>query len=334
MMLCEMNSLISVIVPVYKVEEYLDECVQSLVDQTYSNLEIILVDDGSPDQSPQMCDEWARKDGRVRVVHKSNGGLSSARNAGLDIAQGDYISFIDSDDYVDKLMYEKLYEGVRKYPNVGISSIKFLRLTNGKVEPYNKMWDDQEEVLVKSEDFGVFTLLQKSCHASTNKLYRADLLKNVRFRVGKTNEDTLFMFDLSKEVQNKKVDMLELPYYAYYYRMHEGSICNNCTVPVEVAIIENLSQIIRESSDDRIKSAAVYMKNRTSFFLCTLLAQWRNKTLYDRYFDHYRSNLKNVRYSDVRNPKFDSANLKYAFWMIKYSPFLYNLFCRLKGANG
>ena len=92
--------LISVIVPVYKVEEYLDKCVESIVDQTYRNLEIILVDDGSPDNCPKMCDEWAKKDKRIKVIHKENGGLSDARNAGIDIAKGEYITFIDSDDTV------------------------------------------------------------------------------------------------------------------------------------------------------------------------------------------------------------------------------------------
>lgn len=96
----EKNPKITVIIPVYKVEEYLDKCVQSVVEQTYKNLEIILVDDGSPDNCPKMCDEWAKKDERIKVIHKENGGLSSARNAGLDIATGDYITFLDSDDFM------------------------------------------------------------------------------------------------------------------------------------------------------------------------------------------------------------------------------------------
>ena len=96
----KLNSLVSVIVPIYKVEDYLDECVKSIVDQTYKNIEIILVDDGSPDHCPQKCDKWAKKDLRIRVVHKQNGGLSSARNAGLDVAKGEYIAFVDSDDFI------------------------------------------------------------------------------------------------------------------------------------------------------------------------------------------------------------------------------------------
>ena len=104
------DELITVIVPVYKVEKYLDRCVQSIVDQTYTNLEIILVDDGSPDNCPKMCDEWAKKDKRIKVIHKQNGGLSDARNAGLEKAKGKYVGFVDSDDYISPIMYEKLYK--------------------------------------------------------------------------------------------------------------------------------------------------------------------------------------------------------------------------------
>ena len=95
-----MNDLISVIVPIYKVEKYLQKCVDSILAQTYSNLEIILVDDGSPDRCGELCDEYAEKDGRIRVIHKKNGGLSDARNAGIDVAAGKYLAFVDSDDYI------------------------------------------------------------------------------------------------------------------------------------------------------------------------------------------------------------------------------------------
>ena len=104
------NPKISVIVPVYKVEAYLDKCVRSIMDQTYRNLEIILVDDGSPDDCPAMCDAWAEKDSRIRVIHKENGGLSDARNAGMAVATGEYIGFIDSDDYIAPDMYRLLLE--------------------------------------------------------------------------------------------------------------------------------------------------------------------------------------------------------------------------------
>ena len=108
------NPLISVVIPIYKVEKYLCECVDSVINQTYTNLEIILVDDGSPDNCPAICDDYASKDSRIKVIHKENGGQSSARNAGIKIAKGEYISFIDSDDYVSPVYIEQLYSTLKR----------------------------------------------------------------------------------------------------------------------------------------------------------------------------------------------------------------------------
>lgn len=102
-----MKEYVSIVVPVYKVEQYLDRCVNSIICQTYKKLEIILVDDGSPDECPKMCEKWAKKDSRVKVIHKKNGGLSDARNKGIDIATGEYLLFVDSDDYLELDACEK-----------------------------------------------------------------------------------------------------------------------------------------------------------------------------------------------------------------------------------
>ena len=106
---------VSVIVPVYKVEKFLDRCVESLVGQTLEDIEIILVDDGSPDECPRLCDEWANRDDRIKVVHKANGGLGFARNSGIEVATGEFIGFVDSDDYVDPKMYETLYRAATEH---------------------------------------------------------------------------------------------------------------------------------------------------------------------------------------------------------------------------
>lgn len=111
-----MNNLkVSVVIPVYKVESYLDRCVESIVSQIYQNLEIILVDDGSPDKCPEMCDAWAQKDSRIKVVHKKNGGLGDARNAGLDVATGDLIGFVDSDDWCEPSMYQRMVDSYNEH---------------------------------------------------------------------------------------------------------------------------------------------------------------------------------------------------------------------------
>ena len=121
--------LISIIVPVYKVEKYLDKCVQSIVDQTYQNLEIILVDDGSPDNCGAMCDVWAKKDSRIKVIHKENGGLSDARNAGIKAASGEYIFLLDGDDYILKNAIELMYKGVTEN-NADIAICNYKKVTS------------------------------------------------------------------------------------------------------------------------------------------------------------------------------------------------------------
>ena len=129
-----MNPLISVIVPVYKVEQYLDECVQSIRKQTYTNLEIILVDDGSPDRCPEMCDDYAKQDSRIKVIHKNNGGLSSARNAGLEVMSGDYFGFVDSDDYIENQMYEILLKHIDESTQISSCCIYQIEET-GNISP-------------------------------------------------------------------------------------------------------------------------------------------------------------------------------------------------------
>ncbi|MBQ8658549.1 MAG: glycosyltransferase family 2 protein [Clostridia bacterium] len=141
---------ISVIIPVYNVEIYLDECVGSVVEQTYHNLEIILVDDGSPDGCPQRCDQWAKLDSRIRVVHKENGGVSTARNQGLDIATGEYVYFLDSDDWLEKNTMEKLV-GVLKRDNVDCVGFSFLKeFDNRSQRENNVLW---EEKTYRNEEF-------------------------------------------------------------------------------------------------------------------------------------------------------------------------------------
>ncbi|MBA1325633.1 glycosyltransferase [Enterococcus faecium] len=127
----------SIIVPVYKVEKYLRKCVDSILAQTFTDFEVILVDDGSPDNSGKICDEYAEKDNRVRVIHKENGGLSSARNAGIDVARGKYLGFVDSDDYIDEDMYEILYENL-KIHDADISSVELIPFYGGRYKEKNK----------------------------------------------------------------------------------------------------------------------------------------------------------------------------------------------------
>lgn len=211
-----MSDKISVIIPIYKVEKYLEKCVNSVMQQTYQNLEIILVDDGSPDNCPQICDELAKKDGRIKVIHKENGGLSSARNAGLDIAQGEYISFIDSDDYVDEHFIEKLYHRIVQ-DNSDMAFCTFVRVDENENPIYSK--NNTNNDIITPEQFwklGIGKNLWEVYVVSWNKLYKSEIWKNLRFPFGKCNEDEFVIKDVI--AQCKKISVLSDALYYYLTR--------------------------------------------------------------------------------------------------------------------
>lgn len=188
---------ISVIVPVYKTEGLLDRCVESIVGQTYKNLEIILVDDGSPDNCPAMCDGWAEKDSRIRVIHKENGGVSSARNAALDIATGDYIGFVDSDDWIEPEMYSSLIQKISESgKNIALCSYYAVEISG---ERYECRCVVDKEVLDK-DDYFRFIVLGGDGGYIWNRLYDADILKEVRFDEDIWySEDLLFNFKTAQK---------------------------------------------------------------------------------------------------------------------------------------
>ena len=210
--------LISVIVPVYKVQEYLNQCVSSIVNQTYQNLEIILVDDGSPDHCPAMCDEWAEKDPRILVIHKENGGLSDARNAGLDVASGEYIAFVDSDDWIAPDMYERLYQrltedhsdmaacGVEMVWEAGTGSRMLTRPGSRVLEREEAMRAIIEESWLKQPVW--------------YKLYKTALVRDIPFPIGKCHEDVFWSYQAVGAAN--RVSVFDSP--CYFYRQRSNSI--------------------------------------------------------------------------------------------------------------
>lgn len=212
------NKKVSVIVPVYNMEKYLSRCVDSILAQTYANLEVILVDDGSKDSSPAICDKYAERDGRIKVVHKENGGLSSARNAGLDVASGDYIGFVDSDDYISSDMYSQL---CRRLDNSDceIANVMYVRADeNGKTTPSKVPHNTDKEI--SSEQFARELMLHTGDVSVCTKLFKSELFNNIRFPEGKLNEDLLFILDVLGRV--KKIAFVA--YVGYFYFTRSGSI--------------------------------------------------------------------------------------------------------------
>lgn len=212
------NDLLSVIIPIYKVQPYLDRCVQSVVDQTYTNLEIILVDDGSPDRCPAMCDVWAEKDCRVKVVHKINGGLSDARNAGMSIATGEYIAFVDSDDWLAPEMFERLHAAMRQ-DGSSIAACSVMMV-----------WEDQTPdrlLTVRNNMILNRTMAQRSLLRDSllkqpvwYKVYRREIIENICFEVGKYHEDVFWSYQAIGRAECVSI----IDYVGYYYTQRTGSI--------------------------------------------------------------------------------------------------------------
>ena len=212
-----MDPLISIIVPVYNVEQYLDKCITSIVKQTYSNIEIILVNDGSTDNSERICYDWEKKDFRIRVISKKNGGLSSARNVGIDNAHGDYIGFVDSDDYITLDMYQVLYENMETTES-DLSMCGLFDVFNGKIRSVNA--DAKPFVVSAKEAIKIVFEATITSVTAVNKLYKKTLFDRVRYPEGKIAEDAFVIFDVINQCNR----IVITPEQKYYYIHRNDSI--------------------------------------------------------------------------------------------------------------
>lgn len=207
---------ISVIVPVYKVEPYLRKCLDSIVGQTYRNLEIILVDDGSPDNCGEICDEYAERDERIRVIHKKNGGLSSARNAGLKLATGLYIGFVDSDDWIESDMYEYLLKGAQRSG----SDITMCSFSSDTKTSSQKVGYRSEQLLNNSSAMWELLKDAETSNNVWNKLFRRELIEGIFFPEGRVYEDISVMYRLYERTRT----VLVRPEIKYHYLCNPAGI--------------------------------------------------------------------------------------------------------------
>lgn len=214
---------ISVIIPVYKVEPYLDACVSSVVGQTFSDLEILLVDDGSPDRCPELCDAWAKKDPRVRVIHQENGGLSAARNTGIEAATGEFLAFVDSDDMLEPDALRRAWEAQQAcQADLVIFNLVYVDEHNHPL-PAPDFSGFRDEILTADEVWQrYFALAEQKIYyvVAWNKLYRRELFKTLRYAPGKRYEDQFLLPGLL--AQCKTVACLR--YVGYRYAQRGGSI--------------------------------------------------------------------------------------------------------------
>ena len=238
-----MEDKISVIIPVYKVEQYLHRCINSVINQTYKNLEIILVDDGSPDNSGEICEELAQKDSRIKVYHKDNGGLSDARNYGTGKSNGDYITFIDSDDYIAPNYLEYLYNLLRKN-NADISCC-CMQVTEDDTTEFSVNHSIPAEQLLTGCEacVGLLGELYMVLVTACGKLYKSDIVKKYPFPVGKKHED-------------------EATTCKYYYESEKVVIGNQCLY----AYYQNGSSITHTKGSKLNLDAIWALEHRANFF--------------------------------------------------------------------
>lgn len=228
-----MNPKLSVIIPVYRAERFLKRCLDSIVNQTYKNLEIILVDDGSPDKSGEICDAYEKKDRRIRVLHQENKGSSAARNTGLDMASGDYIGFVDSDDYINERMYEVLLSNCLIFD----AEVSVCRLARFEGEAAHIEFKRSDKTSVFSAHEALINMHGRDGQVYTipcNKLYRKDLFEGLRYPLNKINEDEFLTY---KVMDNAKRIVLTEE-VLYYYFLNPCSITRNANYLTNSDIFE------------------------------------------------------------------------------------------------
>ena len=254
-----MNPIISIVVPIYNVEKYLPQCIDSILNQSFKDFELILVDDGSTDNCLKICEDYKKLDKRVIVIHKENGGLSSARNAGIKVSRGKYIAFIDSDDFIHKDMYKVLYNNL-KNNNLDISICNYTRVNENsllndnesnklsKISKYNNIEALNE---LYTDNRLIFTVVW-------NKLYRRDIFENIVFDYGKSDEDEFIIH----KILYKGLNIGYVDKDLYFYRIREDSITGSVFNIKRLDKLEALSNRIKFFKDiDQVELYDKAVKN-------------------------------------------------------------------------
>ena len=309
---------ISIIVPVYNVEKYLRKCVDSILNQTFKDFELILVDDGSIDTSGKICDEYNLKDNRIKAIHKENGGLSSARNAGLDIAQGEYIGFVDSDDWVELDMYEELYKICKENDtDVGIVGINYggasEKKKSKKIEIYSNKLILDDLVYNKGKEI---------TWPAWNKLWLKKVIGESRFKEGRIYEDGLFLYSLSSKI--KKVAKID--YEAYNYRMDNESITRSKISKKQVDFLYNTLDIYKFLPSPYKEEMFIRDLIRyTEYILLEMIKQKNiNKDIIKEIKKFYNDNFKMVKKENKL-----SGFLKWKLFVLSKYPKIYILLKKL-----
>lgn len=305
---------ITVIVPIYKVEPYLRRCIDSVINQTYSNLEIILVNDGSPDNCGKICDEYLQKDSRVKVIHQENQGLSMARNNGMSITTGAYVGFVDSDDYLAPEMYEVMLNHMLKFD---------LQVVECSIRESGKIFYEQDidAVFIQDIDEALERSVISGFNSVINKLYSYDLIKDIPFIQGKIYEDILFTSEIWE-----RIDKIGLTPMAFYINPEEGESIQRSAYNHQK--IEGLWVI--NDAVNSLRRLAKKQKSRdvvTKIFMKTLMFHFHS-LLENKDLDPKKTNLKKMRRLIKDNSKIKFTTIY--FTLINILPLgLYDIFYRI-----
>lgn len=317
------NPKISVIVPVYNTEDYLDRCVKSIVNQTYDNIEIILVDDGSPDNCPTLCDKWAEEDGRIKSFHKKNGGLSDARNYGFSEAAGDYVLFVDSDDYIEPDMIEFLYSLAEKNgADVSRCGFYFDFEDSGeeKENPYSK----DEKIFEYNERIKDLVLSGHVSGVVWNKLYKREFISDIMFEPEDgSSEDILFNYRVYRK--DPKTVFCDMP--KYHYAVRNGSITKS-KFGYGAFDIVRAKRIITEFEKDNAEILPFVHKGYVISAFIVLSGCIRNNACMDR-FDELRDSILQYK-SEIFSSGLYSKTEKLKTFLLSVSPGLYKVVNKMK----
>ncbi len=312
---------VSIIVPIYGVEKYLSRCVDSLLAQTYSELEILLVDDGSPDKCGEICDDYARKDERITVIHKGNGGLSDARNVGIAKSNGEWLIFVDSDDCVSPLFVEKLYNAAKE-TSCDIAQCNYVRFSDEIpcVEPEECM-----QTVVSSLDV-LKNIDRAENMAACNKIYRADLFKNIRFPKGRIHEDVATTYKLFAATDN--VCFIEAELY-YYYR-NPNSITTSKMKNNKLDLVDAyIEQVEFFSKKEEYRSLYITASNNLVATFGTFASYEKSKYAdYDEFNKRLVERYKEIRPILTKLPL--RTDLKISVALCKNSLFFMKLISKIK----
>ncbi|MBQ8291214.1 MAG: glycosyltransferase family 2 protein [Clostridia bacterium] len=267
------ESLLSVIIPVYKVEKYLERCVRSVLSQRYRNIELILIDDGSPDKSGAMCDEFAKEDGRIRVIHKENGGQASARNRGLEIARGEYIAFLDSDDFIDADMYADLISIIEK-ENCDIAACAIKRVDEaGTAIASNTQYDNSITFYNKEQMIEGLYMQQYVRFELWDKVYKRAVVQGVRLIEGQLYEEVNFDRVVFQRVE--KYAFFNKP--MHYYVTDRAGNTNSYFSERKLCIFEELDKFIHDIKEAGMPEATAQKFEAKQCQFCISLSVFAQK---------------------------------------------------------